>query len=158
MRSKKNLFIFFTIFIFASVVIYLASQFRDLPPILQRGLQPSTFPIACAVLIILLSFILWLKSNREEDIPEANFNIMTIKIFFIIPVFILVLMVDFFLAVTLSSLAIHMLWTKKIKILPVFLLGIVLPLFIYVLFDQILGVRFPDGIIMNYVHEGALWK
>lgn len=158
MRSKKNFFIFFTIFIFASVVIYLASQFKDLPPILQRGLQPSTFPIICAVLIILLSLVLWLKGDKEQDTSEANFNSMTIKVLIIVVAFIAVLAVDFFLAVTLSALAIHILWTDKIKVLPVFLLGIVLPIFVYVLFDQILGVKFPDGILMNYLHGGELWK
>ncbi|MEH8033151.1 tripartite tricarboxylate transporter TctB family protein [Gallibacterium anatis] len=148
MRSKRNFFIFFTIFIFASVVIYLASQFRELPPILQRGLQPSTFPIICAVLIILLGFILWMKSDKEKDTLDANFNRMTIKLLLIIPIFILVLNMDFFLAVTLFSLAIHILWTNKIKIVPIILLGIILPVF--VLFEQVLGVKFPDGIVISY--------
>ncbi|MBP4134227.1 tripartite tricarboxylate transporter TctB family protein [Gallibacterium anatis] len=150
MRSKRNFFIFFTIFIFASVVIYLASQFRELPPILQRGLQPSTFPIICAVLIILLGFILWMKSDKEKDTLDANFNRMTIKLLLIIPIFILVLNIDFFLAVTLFSLAIHILWTNKIKIVPIILLGIILPVFVYVLFEQVLGVKFPDGIVISY--------
>ncbi|KGQ24129.1 tripartite tricarboxylate transporter TctB family protein [Gallibacterium anatis] len=150
MRSKRNFFIFFTIFIFASVVIYLASQFRELPPILQRGLQPSTFPIICAVLIILLGFILWMKSDKEKDTLDANFNRMTIKLLLIIPIFILVLNMDFFLAVTLFSLAIHILWTNKIKIVPIILLGIILPVFVYVLFEQVLGVKFPDGIVISY--------
>ncbi|MCW9710461.1 tripartite tricarboxylate transporter TctB family protein [Avibacterium sp. 21-586] len=155
MRSKKNFFIFFTIFAFASVVIYLASQFRDLPPILQRGLQPSTFPIICAIFIILLSFILWLKSDNERDKLEDNFNKMTIKIFLIIPVFIGILNIDFFLAVTLSALAIHMLWTDKIKVFSLILLGIILPIFVYILFDQILGVKFPEGILINYISGGS---
>ncbi|MDK9429393.1 tripartite tricarboxylate transporter TctB family protein [Gallibacterium anatis] len=150
MRSKRNFFIFFTIFIFASVVIYLASQFRELPPILQRGLQPSTFPIICAVLIILLGFILWMKSDKEKDTLDANFNRMTIKLLLIIPIFILVLNMDFFLAVTLFSLAIHILWKNKIKIVPIILLGIILPVFVYVLFEQVLGVKFPDGIVISY--------
>lgn len=150
MRSKRNFFIFFTIFIFASVVIYLASQFRELPPILQRGLQPSTFPIICAVLIILLGFILCMKSDKEKDTLDANFNRMTIKLLLIIPIFILVLNMDFFLAVTLFSLAIHILWTNKIKIVPIILLGIILPVFVYVLFEQVLGVKFPDGIVISY--------
>lgn len=150
MRSKRNFFIFFTIFIFASVVIYLASQFRELLPILQRGLQPSTFPIICAVLIILLGFILWMKSDKEKDTLDANFNRMTIKLLLIIPIFILVLNMDFFLAVTLFSLAIHILWTNKIKIVPIILLGIILPVFVYVLFEQVLGVKFPDGIVISY--------
>ena len=151
MRSKKDLFIFFTIFVFSSVVIYLASQFRELPPILQRGLQPSTFPIICASFIILLSFILWLRGSKEKDIFGTNFNYITIKVLLLIPIFILVLNVDFFLAIMLFSLAIHLLWADKIKIFPIILLTIILPVFIYVLFEQILGVKFPDGIVINYI-------
>ena len=43
MRSKRNFFIFFTIFLFASVVIYLASQFRELPPNFTKGAATINF-------------------------------------------------------------------------------------------------------------------
>ncbi|MFZ7250937.1 tripartite tricarboxylate transporter TctB family protein [Avibacterium avium] len=151
MRSKRNLFIFSIIFIFSSIVIYLASQFRELPPILQRGLQPSTFPIICASLIILLGFILWIKENNEKDTSDANFNSTTIKLLLLTPIFLLVLNIDFFLAVILFSLAVNILWVKKLKVVPIILLGIILPIFVYILFELVLGVKFPDGIIMNYV-------
>ena len=82
-----------------------------------------------------------MKSDKEKDTLDANFNRMTIKLLLIIPIFILVLNMDFFLAVTLFSLAIHILWTNKIKIVPIILLGIILPVFVYVLFEQVLGVK-----------------
>ena len=91
-----------------------------------------------------------MKSDKEKDTLDANFNRMTIKLLLIIPIFILVLNMDFFLAVTLFSLAIHILWTNKIKIVPIILLGIILPVFVYVLFEQVLGVKFPDGIVISY--------
>lgn len=151
MRGKKNTVVCLTLLLFASMVIYLASQFRELPPILQRGLQPSTFPILCSVLIMLLTIMIWLKGDKESDTSETSFNSMTIKVFLIIPVFVMLLSLDFFLAVALSALAIHMLWTDKLRVLPIFLLGIVLPIFIYVLFGQVLDVKFPAGIVTDYL-------
>ncbi|MFZ7255113.1 hypothetical protein ACLSZX_10000, partial [Avibacterium avium] len=75
----------------------------------------------------------------------------TIKLLLLTPIFLLVLNIDFFLAVILFSLAVNILWVKKLKVVPIILLGIILPIFVYILFELVLGVKFPDGIIMNYV-------
>lgn len=151
MKSKKESLVCLTLVLFASIVIYLSSQFRELPPILQRGLQPSTFPIICAILIIAFAVMIWLTSSKYRHTEDLLFNKMTLKIFVVFLIFTILLTVDFFLSLILSTLAIHILWTGKWKISSIFLLGVILPVFIYILFGQILDVRFPDGIITTYL-------
>lgn len=151
MRSKRELWVCLIIILLASITIYLASQFKDLPPILQRGLQPSTFPIICATIIIILAIQIWLRSNiNPTNEHEMSFNHIVLKMMLIFLGFILLLYIDFFLAIALTTLAIHILWSKKVRLSSVILLGVVLPIFIYLLFGILLDVKFPSGII-NYL-------
>ncbi|WP_273391919.1 tripartite tricarboxylate transporter TctB family protein [Actinobacillus porcinus] len=151
MRSKRELWVCLIIILLASITIYLASQFKDLPPILQRGLQPSTFPIICATIIIILAIQIWLRSNiNSTNEHEMSFNHIVLKMMLIFLGFIFLLYIDFFLAIALTTLAIHILWSKKARLSSVILLGVVLPIFIYLLFGILLDVKFPSGII-NYL-------
>lgn len=151
MRSKRELWVCLIIILLASITIYLASQFKDLPPILQRGLQPSTFPIICATIIIILAIQIWLRSNiNSTNEHEMSFNHIAFKMMLIFLGFILLLYIDFFLAIVLTTLVIHILWSKKARLSSVILLGVALPVFIYLLFGILLDVKFPSGII-NYL-------
>lgn len=151
MRSKKELFVCIIIILFAIMIIYLASQFRELPPILQRGLQPSTFPIICAILIIIFAIAMWLTDDTGKNSEDLLFNRTTAKVVFVFLSFIILLKLDFFLSLILSILAIYILWSKKPRLYSIILLGFILPVFIYILFGLILDVRFPDGIFISYL-------
>lgn len=151
MRSKREFWVCLIIILLASITIYLASQFKELPPILKRGLQPSTFPIICATIIIVLALQIWLKSDNKINEYEISFNHIVFKMMLISLGFVLLLHIDFFLAITLTTLSIHMLWIKKVRLYSIILLGGILPVFIYLLFGILLDVKFPSGIIINYL-------
>lgn len=151
MRSKREFWVCLIIILLASITIYLASQFKELPPILKRGLQPSTFPIICATIIIVLALQIWLKSDNQINEYEISFNHIVFKMMLISLGFVLLLHIDFFLAITLTTLSIHMLWIKKVRLYSIILLGGILPVFIYLLFGILLDVKFPSGIIINYL-------
>lgn len=149
--KKRNFIAFLCITIFALAVIIIALQFRELPPILKRGLQPSYFPIGIAVaLIVLATLMLW--KDRTEHQDEAKFEQLTAKTFIIIPLFFLLIQADFLLALAFAAVAINVLWSGKIKFLAVFMLGIIMPALIFILFSEILSVRFPRGIITNLLY------
>lgn len=146
--KKQNLIAFVFITIFSLVVIYLALQFRELPPILKRGMQPSYFPIGIAILMIFLAALMAWKDRTEHE-SEVKFDSLTIKTFIIVPLFLLLIQLDFLLALAFSAIAINVLWSRKIKLGALFLLGIIMPALIFILFSEILSVRFPRGIITN---------
>lgn len=146
--KKRNLIAFIFITIFSLAVIYIAMQFRELPPILKRGMQPSYFPIGIAILMILIAMLMVWKDNTEHE-ADVKLDPMTVKTFIIIPIFLLLIKLDFLLALAFAAIAINVLWSGKIKLGVVFLLGIAMPALIFILFSEILSVRFPRGIITN---------
>ena len=74
--NKKDLPLFFSvsskvtfsIIFISSYLLYVTFTFDEVPPILNRGIQPATFPKALLILIILLSFIVFLISLIMEAI------------------------------------------------------------------------------------------
>ncbi len=60
--------------------------------------------------------------------------------------------IDFFLAISFTAIAINILWSGKIGIGSLFILGICIPLFVYMLFGMLLNIRFPDGLIVHYIY------
>lgn len=148
----KKLLVFLSIICFAGGAIYFAFQFDELPPILRRGLQPATFPIICSFIIIFLAAIMLFRIENDNDISDAVFNVMTLKIFMVICLFVVLLKIDFFFALALSSVFIHIIWTKSIHVKPIFFLGFLVPIFVYALFGQILAIRFPDGLITQFIY------
>lgn len=146
--KKQNLIAFLCITFFSLTVIIIALQFRELPPILKRGLQPSYFPIGIAVLMIGLAALMLWKDTTEHE-ADAKLTPLTIKTFVIVPIFLILIQADFLLALSFAAVAINILWSEKINFAVVFLLGFIIPALIFILFSEILSVRFPRGIITN---------
>ena len=78
-RANKNLPFFFKdefrvsfIIIFISSILLISTfSFDIVPPILNRGIQPATFPKALLVLIIILTLLI--VGNIYSDIPKEEF-------------------------------------------------------------------------------------
>ena len=82
--DKKSLPLFFNIsfkviliiVLTSSVLLYFTFTFEEVPPILNRGIQPATFPKALLILIISLSLIVYYLSikvpwNIEKKLPNS---------------------------------------------------------------------------------------
>ena len=82
--NKSSLPFFFTnsfivssiIFIISSVLLIVSFTFDIVPPILNRGIQPATFPKALLVLIIFLTSIVYFLSlkipwKKEKKLPKS---------------------------------------------------------------------------------------
>ena len=110
--DKKSLPLFFNIsfkvifiiVIISSVLLYFTFTFEEVPPILNRGIQPATFPKALLILIISLSLIVYYLSikvpwNIEKKLPNSFY--ITLASFIIFSVVSVTL--DFFLGISVLS-------------------------------------------------------
>ena len=156
-RANKSLPFFFKeefkvsfIIVFVSIILLITTfTFDIVPPILNRGIQPATFPKALLVLIISLTVIIYYLSikkpwKKEKKLPKEFYITLCSFILFVLISKIL----DFFLAISCLSIIVSYYWGEK-RIFHLFLISIIFLLIVFVFFETILGLRFPPGIITN---------
>ena len=142
------------IIIFISLALLFTTFFFDtVPPILNRGIQPATFPKGLLILIISLTLVIYFLSLRqpwkkEKILPNTFFKTLYSFILFII----ITKTLDFFLAISILSLFISYFWGEK-RIFYLLLVSIIFPVIVFIFFETILGLRFPSGIITNIYYN-----
>ena len=160
-RANKGLPFFFKdefkgsfAIIFVSTILLISTfTFDVVPPILNRGIQPATFPKALLILIIVMSLLIYYLAIKnpwkvEKKLPKSFF--LTILSFFIFVVISKTL--DFFLAISALSIFVSYYWGEK-RIFYLLLVGIIFPVLVFIFFETILGLRFPPGIITNIYYS-----
>ena len=160
-RANKSLPFFFRdefkvclVIILVSVALLITTfTFDIVPPILNRGIQPATFPKALLILIIVMSLLIYYLAIKnpwkvEKKLPKSFY--LTILSFFIFVVISKTL--DFFLAISALSIFVSYYWGEK-RIFYLLLVGIIFPVIVFVFFETILGLRFPPGIITNIYYS-----
>ena len=146
----KDEFKVFSIIIVVSTILLISTfSFDTVPPILNRGIQPATFPKGLLVLIIVLTSVIYYLSfkkpwKKEKKLPKNFFLTILSFIFFII----ISKTLDFFLAISVLSVFVSYNWGEK-RFFYLLLVGIIFPFIVFVFFEMILGLRFPPGIITN---------
>ena len=142
------------IIVFISIILLITTfTFDVVPPILNRGIQPATFPKALLVLIISLTAIIYCLSIKkpwkvEKKLPKEFFLTLFTFILFII----ISKTLDFFLAISVLSIVVSYCWGEK-RIFYLLLVSIIFPLIVFIFFETILGLRFPPGIITNIYYN-----
>ena len=156
-RANKSLPFFFKdefkvsfIIVFISVILLISTfSFDIVPPILNRGIQPATFPKALLILIICLTLIIYYLSIKNpwkigKKLPKTFFlTLLSFLIFVIISK-----TLDFFLAISVLSIFVSYNWGER-RIFYLLLVSIIFPILVFIFFETILGLRFPPGIITN---------
>ena len=146
----KDEFKVFSVIIIVSTILLISTfTFDTVPPILNRGIQPATFPKGLLVLIIALTSLTYYLSfnkpwKKEKELPKNFFLTLLSFIFFII----ISKTLDFFLAISVLSVFVSYNWGEK-RFFYLLLVGIIFPFIVFVFFEMILGLRFPPGIITN---------
>ena len=146
---KDEFKVFFVIIFFSTILLISTFTFDKVPPILNRGIQPATFPKGLLVLIIALTSIIYYLSlkkpwKKEKSLPKSFFlTILSFIIFIIISK-----TLDFFLAISVLSIFVSYYWGER-RIFYLLLVSIIFPLVVFIFFEMILGLRFPPGIITN---------
>ena len=138
------------VIIFISTILLISTfSFDIVPPILNRGIQPVTFPKGLLILIISLTLIVYYLSLKnpwkiEKKLPKAFFvTLFNFVLFVIISKFL-----DFFLAISVLSVFVSYYWGER-RILYLIMVSIIFPIIVFIFFETILGLRFPAGIITN---------
>ena len=160
-RANKSLPFFFRdefkvsfIIIFISIILLITTfTFDIVPPILNRGIQPATFPKGLLVLIIFLtSIVYYLSLNKpwkiQKRLPQSFFLTLLSFIIFVV----ISKTLDFFLAISLLSVFISYCWGER-RVFYLILVSIIFPIIVFVFFETILGLRFPPGIITNIYYQ-----
>ena len=141
------------IILISIALLIITFTFDIVPPILNRGIQPATFPKALLILIIVMSLLIYYLAIKnpwkiEKKLPKSFY--LTILSFFIFVVISKTL--DFFLAISALSIFVSYYWGEK-RIFYLLLVGIIFPVIVFVFFETILGLRFPPGIITNIYYS-----
>ena len=134
-------------------LLFATSSFDTVPPILNRGIQPATFPKGLLILIIFLTIIVYILSLKnewkvEKKLPKVFYLTLLNFILFVFVAKIL----DFFLAISILSLLVSYFWGER-RIIYLLLISIVFPAIVFIFFETILGLRFPPGIITNIYYN-----
>ena len=160
-RANKSLPFFFKdefkvtfVIIFISIILLISTfSFDIVPPILNRGIQPATFPKALLVLIISLTLLTYYFSIKKPWKLEKKLPIPFFLTLFSFLIFVIVSKtLDFFLAISLLSVFVSYYWGEK-RILYLLMVSIIFPIIVFIFFETILGLRFPPGIITNIYYQ-----
>ena len=86
---RSSFIVSFIIISISSLLLYFTFNFEIVPPILNRGIQPATFPKALLIIIISLTILIYLISIRKpwkiESKLTSTFYVTLISfIFFIV--------------------------------------------------------------------------
>ena len=150
---KDEFKVSFTIILVSTILLISTFTFDIVPPILNRGIQPATFPKGLLLLIIGLTLIVFYLSIKkpwkiEKKLPKTFFLTLLSFILFVI----VSKTLDFFLAISLLSVFVSYCWGER-RIFYLILVSIIFPIIVFIFFETILGLRFPPGIITNIYYQ-----
>ena len=150
---KDEFKVSFTIILVSTILLISTFTFDIVPPILNRGIQPATFPKGLLLLIISLTLIVFYLSIKkpwkiEKKLPKTFFLTLLSFILFVI----VSKTLDFFLAISLLSIFVSYCWGER-RIFYLILVSIIFPIIVFIFFETILGLRFPPGIITNIYYQ-----
>ena len=136
------------IFAFCAAVAYFALQLATAPPIvIGEAMQPRSFPIFLVALISVLNIALILqlmsgaRMPRPDHAPQTWLSIILMLAFYAITVY-----ADMFLALMVVIFIMCVVWGER-RYWLAGLVAVVTPIFIFLLFDLVLKIRFPRGIL-----------
>ena len=150
---KDEFKVSFTIILVSIILLISTFTFDIVPPILNRGIQPATFPKGLLLLIIGLTLVVfYLSINKpwkiEKKLPKTFFLTLLSFILFVI----VSKTLDFFLAISLLSIFVSYCWGER-RLFYLILVSIIFPIIVFIFFETILGLRFPPGIITNIYYQ-----
>lgn len=133
------------IVLFCAAAIWLTTRFDRMPPILKRGIQPSDFPqLVCALVIACTAIMAIFDPIRAE----GTIGRQPLGTLVLMGVFVLLTQVDFFMALGVFAAALTAFWGER-RIGMILLVGLVVPLAVFFLFDRVFEIRFPRGLLTN---------
>ena len=150
---KDEFKVSFIIILISITLLITTFTFDIVPPILNRGIQPATFPKALLTFIIMMTCIIYYLSIKnpwkvKKKLPRSFFLTLLSFIIFVI----ISKTLDFFLAISALSVFVSYCWGEK-RFFYLVIVGIIFPIIVFIFFETILGLRFPPGIITNIYYS-----
>jgi len=136
--------------IFSLIVIWAALQLELSPPIIVgESMQPRAFPIFLMVLNLILTGLLVLQISRTPPDsvkvePFATWGSIALMFVF----YGLTTWLDMFIGIAVVMFCLSWLWGER-RVWISLLTAVVTPFAIFLLFDKVLQIRFPRGILTN---------
>jgi hypothetical protein len=138
---------------FSLVVIWASLQLDESPPmIVGDSMQPRAFPIFLMVINLILVAVLALQFHRHppRKIPLERYptwgSIALLALFYPLTVY-----VDMFIAIAVVMFLMCMLWGER-RMWVAGTLAVVTPVSVFFLFDSVLKIRFPRGLLTNWYY------
>ena len=148
---KKNIYIIpLIITIFSLAVIIIALQLDTSPEmIVGDSMQARSFPIFLMILQLILVGILTFQfyKNNPKTVPLEKFHTWGSMLLFLL-FYLLTVYTDMFIGIFVVIFLMSLLWGEK-RLWVAFLTATVTPGLVFLLFDFVLKIRFPRGILMN---------
>ena len=138
---------------FSLAVIWASLQLELSPEmIVGDSMQPRVFPIFLMVinLGLLVIFAVQLQKQRPERVPLEPFptwgSLALLGVFYLLTV-----SLDMFIGIAVVMFLMCLLWGER-RIYVAATVALVTPILIFLLFDSVLKIRFPRGILMNWYY------
>lgn len=138
---------------FSLAVIWASLQLELSPEmIVGDSMQPRVFPIFLMVinLVLLVIFAVQLQKRRPERVPLEPFptwgSLALLGVFYLLTV-----SLDMFIGIAVVMFLLCLLWGER-RIYVAATVALVTPIAIFLLFNFVLKVRFPRGILMNWYY------
>ncbi len=135
------------------VIIYLALQLDLSPPmIVGDSMQPRSFPIFLMILNLVLTVALAFQIYKTPPIqPEPINRVTWLSIFLMVIFYGLTVTTDMFIGIAVVMFLMSLAWGER-RLLIALANAILTPFLIFLLFDNVLRIRFPRGILMNWYY------
>lgn len=135
------------------IIIYLALQLDLSPPmIVGDSMQPRSFPIFLMALNLILTAILATQIYKNpprypEPIQRATWMSIALMALF----YGLTVSTDMFIGIAVVMFLMSLAWGER-RLLVSLANALLTPFLIFLLFDNVLKIRFPRGILMNWYY------
>ena len=134
-------------------IIYLALQLDLSPPmIVGDSMQPRSFPIFLMVLNLMLTAALAFQFYRfppEDSDPIGKITWLTMILMLVF--YALTVSIDMFIGISVVMFLMSLIWGQR-SILVAAANAILTPFLVFLLFDMVLRIRFPRGLITNWYY------
>lgn len=124
------------------VLYWLTLDFRDAPPSLARGMQPSEFPQLVIGLIAVLAVIVLLKPEPMREPRHTDWRTVGLTVLGCTVCVILFERLGVILTLIAFAAFLPIVWGER-RYLAVALYAVIFPLLVWGLFRGVLGVNFP---------------
>lgn len=138
---------------FSLAVIWAALQLDISPPmIVGDSMQPRVFPIFLMIINLILSAFLAIQysNNAPKIIQRESYHTWLTIVLFVVFYFATVYL-DMFIAIAIVLFCMCLLWGER-RIPVAGAVALVTPITIFFLFDLVLRVRFPRGLLTNWYY------